>query len=66
MSLDKNAGALPPPETVTVSTKRVCCDGGGTATGHPRVWMDMGEDMFVDCKYCDRRFILDPNAPEAH
>lgn len=70
---------VPPPEQITVSKKRVACDGGGGALGHPLVYMDMGEDDFVECGYCDRRFVLakspkseneylDPAArpPEAH
>lgn len=51
---------IPPPEEIVVSTKRVACDGGGGALGHPLVYMDMGEDAFVECGYCDRRFVLSP------
>ncbi|MBA4808867.1 zinc-finger domain-containing protein [Brevundimonas sp.] len=70
---------IPPPEEVVVSTKRVACDGGGGALGHPLVYMDMGQDDFVECPYCDRRFVLSAlpkdeseylspaaRAPEAH
>ena len=42
---------------IPVTTKRVYCDGGG-ALGHPRVWLEMGEANFVECSYCDRRFVL--------
>lgn len=49
---------VPAPEQVVVKTKRVACDGGGGALGHPLVYMDMGEDDFVECGYCDRRFVL--------
>ena len=52
---------LPPPEQITVSSKRVACDGGGVL-GHPLVYMDMGEDDFVECGYCDRRFVLSAHA----
>ncbi|MBI1339297.1 zinc-finger domain-containing protein [bacterium] len=45
-----------------VSTRRVACDGGGGALGHPKVWYDMGDDTSVECKYCDRLFVLDPAA----
>ena len=54
----------PAPETVTVTTTRVSCDGaseirGGAALGHPRVWLEIDPDAgFADCGYCDRRFIL--------
>ena len=47
-----------PPEIIPVSDHRVRCDGGGGALGHPRVYMEMGESSFVECPYCDRRFVL--------
>lgn len=46
------------PEKIVVTTKKVACDGGGGALGHPKVWYDMGEDDWVECKYCDRVFVL--------
>ena len=54
---------LPPPETTRVTQTRVACDGatdipGGAALGHPRVWLQIDETGYVDCGYCDRRFIL--------
>ena len=56
---------VPPPELIVVSTKRVACDGGGGALGHPLVYMDMGDETFVECGYCDRRFVLSAHpAPE--
>jgi uncharacterized Zn-finger protein len=47
-----------PPEIITVDTTRVACDGGGGALGHPRVYLEMGDEHFVECGYCDRRFVL--------
>ena len=49
---------LSAPEVVSVTSKRVACDGVGGALGHPRVWLEMGEAPFVECPYCDRRFVL--------
>ncbi len=46
------------PETVVVTTRRVACDGGEGALGHPRVWYSIGPEGYVDCGYCDRRFVL--------
>jgi uncharacterized Zn-finger protein len=46
------------PEIVTVHSHRVACDGVGGALGHPRVWMEIGAAGFVECGYCDRRFVL--------
>jgi NADH dehydrogenase (ubiquinone) Fe-S protein 6 len=51
------------PETVKVKARRVACDGasdisGGAALGHPRVWLEIDERGYVECGYCDRRFVL--------
>jgi len=54
--------AIPAPEMIVVMSKRVKCDGGGGALGHPVVYYDMGEEDFVECQYCDRRFVLSPDA----
>lgn len=57
---------VPPPEEIVVATKRVACDGAdpvlGATLGHPLVYLDMGEDDFVECGYCDRRFVLAADA----
>ena len=45
-------------EIILVNTRRVSCDGGGGALGHPLVFMEMGEDGEVVCKYCDKCFVL--------
>ena len=54
---------IPPPETILTDSSRVKCDGatdirGGAALGHPRVWLEIDEHGYVDCGYCDRRFVL--------
>ena len=52
---------IPPPETTLVETARVKCDGAtdiAPALGHPRVWLEIDEKGYVDCGYCDRRFVL--------
>ena len=62
------AMSIPPPETSLVTTRRVSCDGAGeirggaryrpSALGHPKVWLEIDEHGYVDCGYCDRRFVL--------
>lgn len=59
------APSIDDPETVEVTSRRVSCDGDGGALGHPRVFLEMGDKTFVDCPYCDRRFVLKPGAEEA-
>ena len=53
---------LPPPETIRTKSLRVACDGSGAvpaAHGHPRVFLHIDDNGYVDCGYCDRRFILE-------
>lgn len=59
---------IAPPEVILTDSKRVSCDGasdirGGTgyrpaALGHPRIFLEIDEHGYVDCGYCDRRFVL--------
>ena len=58
-----------PPETLIVETRRVSCNGassirGGAgyrpaALGHPLVYLEIDDSGYVDCGYCDRRFVLE-------
>jgi NADH dehydrogenase (ubiquinone) Fe-S protein 6 len=63
------SSAPPPPEVITVSQRRVACDGSGhgipAALGHPRVFIEIDERGYADCGYCDRRFVLDGAATGA-
>jgi len=52
------AADLAAPEVIEVRSRRIACDGVGGALGHPRVYLEMGEGDFVECPYCDRRFVL--------
>jgi len=55
------------PEVSYVSTPRVACDGATAihaALGHPRVYLQIDEKGFVDCGYCDKRFILKGGAAD--
>ncbi|TCD06492.1 zinc-finger domain-containing protein [Erythrobacteraceae bacterium CFH 75059] len=58
-----------PPEIIRTPTRYVSCDGasairGGptfaaSALGHPKVYLTIDEHGYVDCGYCDRRFVLE-------
>ncbi len=54
------------PEIIEVSEHRIACDGSakglGATLGHPRVYLEMGDENFVECPYCDRRFVLKDGA----
>ncbi|MDA0223479.1 MAG: zinc-finger domain-containing protein [Rhodobacterales bacterium] len=53
------------PETETVTTTRVACDGG--AGGHPRVWLTIpAYKGWVECAYCDKRYVLAEGAKGGH
>jgi uncharacterized Zn-finger protein len=55
--------SIPPPEVCKVATAQVACDGSGVVSpelGHPRVFLRIDPAVgWVECGYCDRRFILD-------
>ncbi|MFY0679097.1 MAG: zinc-finger domain-containing protein [Thalassovita sp.] len=47
------------PETKIVESSKLACDGGDGALGHPRVWLSIPEPTgFVECPYCDAKYIL--------
>ena len=60
--------SIPPPETVRTKNHRVFCDGSGqvdAALGHPRVYYVIDDAQgYVDCSYCDRRFLLEGGAAD--
>ncbi|WP_207791554.1 zinc-finger domain-containing protein [Sandaracinobacteroides saxicola] len=55
---------IAPPETRIAHSRRVACDGDEGALGHPRVWLEIGAAGYVDCGYCDRRFVLANDAQD--
>jgi uncharacterized Zn-finger protein len=59
----RSANAIPPPEVYRVKTLQVACDGSGQVApelGHPRVFLRIEPELgFVECGYCDRRFVLE-------
>lgn len=60
------AGVPFTPEIVVVKRWKIACDGdvaGGL--GHPRVWLRIPPEVgFVECGYCDRRYVIDPENAE--
>lgn len=59
--------SIPAPETVEVSKTRIACDGEGPMLGHPRVWLSIDPKIgFVECGYCDRKFVLKKGAGSGH
>lgn len=57
---------IAPPQTTRVTQHRTVCDGAqdgiAASLGHPRVFLEIdgspGSRGYVDCGYCDRRFVL--------
>lgn len=52
-------------ETILVDSRKIACDGGLGALGHPRVWLKIGGHQAV-CPYCSRLFVLQPGATDSH
>ena len=61
--------SIPPPEVSKVDTVSVWCDGStdirsgklyrAASLGHPKVYLKIDGHGYVDCGYCDRRFVLE-------
>ena len=39
-----------------VNSKKVSCDGGGGVLGHPKVYLEMGDENEIICPYCSKLF----------
>ncbi|MBT5190764.1 MAG: zinc-finger domain-containing protein [Rhodospirillaceae bacterium] len=53
--------AVEAPESSEVEKTEIRCDGGG-ALGHPAVYLNMGTKGWVECPYCDHKFVLKEGA----
>ena len=45
-------------ELVVVASKFVSCGGGVGSSGHPNVYLKLGNTKKVVCPYCSRLFVL--------
>ncbi len=55
---------MQPPEIVEVAAvEEISCDGG-QYYGHPKVYLTLGPEQYVDCYYCGRRFQLSDKGHE--
>ena len=41
-----------------VNTKKLSCAGVEGPLGHPKVYLDMGDNNQIVCPYCSKLFIL--------
>lgn len=57
--------SMEPVEIVEVKIPKVTCQGDGGALGHPRIYLNMGDEREIDCPYCGRRFRLNEDAKPA-
>jgi uncharacterized Zn-finger protein len=53
---------MEPPEIVEVDNVQVSCAGEEGGAGHPKVYLAIGDPGYVECPYCDRRFVLKAGA----
>ena len=57
--MTSEATVPPAPEVEYVEKTHVSCHGAGGALGHPLVYYTILPEVgFIECKYCDKRFIL--------
>lgn len=52
-------------DTTIVTKSTISCDGNVGTLGHPRVWLVTSpETGWVECGYCNQRYVLAPDAAE--
>ena len=51
-----------PFETIETDRPVVACDGGVGPLGHPRVYLNIGPQGWIECPYCSRRYVLKADA----
>lgn len=59
---------MPTPESekIEVTRRHIPCDGGAGPLGHPRVWLQIDPEVgWVECGYCDRKYVLKEGAGHA-
>ena len=65
MTENESSATSHPVEIKKVASKKLSCDGGGGPLGHPRVFLEMGDDTEVDCPYCGCRFVFEAQTAAA-
>ena len=45
-------------EIVYVDKIKVSCEGEGSVTGHPLIYLDLSKDGEAVCPYCSKKFKL--------
>ena len=50
-------------EVLHVKSKKVSCDGSKSASSHPLVYLNMGDNDYVVCPYCSKYFTINPSYP---
>ncbi|MBU6339806.1 MAG: zinc-finger domain-containing protein [Rickettsiales bacterium] len=49
-------------EVIHIDSKKVSCEGGKGASGHPLVYLNMGKENSVVCPYCSKYFVLNSDS----
>ena len=45
-------------QSISVTTTFVNCDGGSGVSGHPNVYLNVGNKGAISCPYCSQVFVL--------
>ena len=49
-------------QIVIIEKSNVSCDGGGGPLGHPKVYLQIGDEGCIVCPYCSCTYKLAKNA----
>lgn len=50
--------SVAPIEVIETDAPQLNCDGGKGPLGHPRVFLTVNKEGFVDCPYCGKHYQL--------
>ncbi len=54
-------------EVVYSKSRKVSCDGGAGALGHPKVYLEIApHKKDIVCPYCSKKFVLEAGAEASH
>lgn len=48
-------------DKIIVEERKVSCEGGSGALGHPKVYLEIPEDNQIVCPYCSKTFVYNPS-----
>jgi uncharacterized Zn-finger protein len=49
-------------DAIITNKKQVSCSGGAGSLGHPKIYLEFGDNNRVTCPYCSQEFVLEEDS----